>query len=136
MAKELTQREKRCQDCACLISKNGVYCCDECFGQACEDIDECPEGIKADEVEQINEKAKSIKIDHGASSVDKTVKKQSKPRTVKVSDEKTALFSEIFADLYDVYRENAQIVKENKLITVKIGEKTFKIDIIETRNKK
>ena len=37
---------------------------------------------------------------------------------------------------FDVFGENAQIAKENKLILVQIGEKTFKIDLIEQRNKK
>ena len=46
------------------------------------------------------------------------------------------LFSEIWTNLFDVFGENAQIVKENKLILVQIGEKTFKIDLIEQRNKK
>ena len=78
--------------------------------------------------------AKEIK--NYVSSVDKTQKKPSKPRTTKVSDEKKELFSEIFKNLYDVYRENTTILNENKLIQVKIGEKTFKIDIIEQRAKK
>ena len=47
MAKELTCREKRCEDCVCLISKNGVMCCDELWDRPCDDIgaDECPEDV-------------------------------------------------------------------------------------------
>lgn len=85
---------------------------------------------------ELNDKAKKVKIDHGASAVDKTEKKEKKPREIKVSDEKQALFSEILSNLQDVYKNSVEIVKENKLLTVKIGEKTFKIDIIETRQKK
>lgn len=81
---------------------------------------------------ELNEKAKKIKIDHGASAVDKTQKKEKKPREIKVSDEKQALFAEIVANLAENGR-NYEIVKENKLIYVKIGEKTFKIDLIEQR---
>lgn len=81
---------------------------------------------------ELNEKAKKIKIDHGASTVDKTQKKEKKPREIKVSDEKQALFAEIVANLAENGR-NYEIVKENKLIYVKIGEKTFKIDLIEQR---
>ena len=80
----------------------------------------------------LDEKAKKVKINHGASAIDKT-EKEKKERKVIVSDEKQALFSEILSNLQDVYGENVQIVKENKLLTVKIGAKTFKIDLIEQR---
>lgn len=130
----MTNREKRCEDCASLVKKNGVWCCDECFGQKCNDIDECPEGIELEEVEEVRAKGEKAKISHNASSADKREKK-SKPRTVKVSDAKKQLFSEIFINLEDIYGENAQIVKENKLIVVQIDGKTFKIDLIEQRNK-
>ena len=52
--------KKRCEDCACLVEKNGVWCCEECFGQHCEDIDDCPEGVVGDEVDEMTEKAKEI----------------------------------------------------------------------------
>ena len=130
----MTNREKRCEDCASLVKVNGCWCCDECFNQKCNDIDDCPEGIELEEVEEVRTKGEKAKISHNASSADKREKK-SKPRTVKVSDAKKALFSEIFTNLYDVYGENAQIIKENKLIVVQIDGKTFKIDLIEQRNK-
>ena len=88
-----------------------------------------------EEQNELDEKAKKVKIDHGASAVDKTEKKEKKPREIKVSDEKQALFSEIVEKLAENGR-NYEILKENKLICVKIGEKTFKIDLIETRQKK
>ena len=59
--------------------------------------------------------------------------KEKKPRVVKISDEKQALFSDIYQNLTEIYGENVEIVKENKLLTVKIGSKTFKIDLIEQR---
>ena len=130
----MTNREKRCEDCASLVKVNGCWCCDECFNQKCNDIDDCPEGIELEEVEEVRTKGEKAKISHNASSADKREKK-SKPRTVKVSDTKKQLFSEIFTNLYDVYGENAQIIKENKLIVVQIDGKTFKIDLIEQRNK-
>ena len=89
-----------------------------------------------EEQAELDAKAKKVKIDHGASAMDKTKSKEKKPRPKVASDEKKELFDEIFSNLQDVYKENAQIVKENKLITVKIGEKVFKIDIIEQRPKK
>ena len=71
---------------------------------------------------------------------DKTTRKKSdKPKVVKVSDEKKELFSEIWQNV-EVFAQDlggsAKIEKENKLITVQIGEKTFKIDLIEQRPKK
>ena len=89
-----------------------------------------------EEQNELDEKAKKVKIDHGASAIDKTEKKEKKPREIKVSDEKQALFAGILKNLDrcdGVLRENITVLKENKLICVKIGEKTFKIDLIEQR---
>lgn len=86
-----------------------------------------------EEQEELDSKAKKVKIQHGASAIDKSEQKEKKPRVVKISDEKQALFSEILSNLEDVYPNSVEIVKENKLLTVKIGAKTFKIDIIEQR---
>ena len=119
MAKNLTPNQKRCEDCPCLITKNGQWACDECFGQL---------------IEEIERKTKENKVNIGARA-DKP-KKESKPRTVVVSDEKIALFDLIWEGLSNFYGENAEIVKNNKLISVKIGEKSFKIDIIEQRKPK
>ena len=88
-----------------------------------------------EEQAELDAKAKKVKIDHGASAVDKT-QKEKKPRPKVASDEKKELFDEIFSNLSDVYGQNARIEKENKLIIVQIGEKTFKIDLIEQRPKK
>lgn len=64
-----------------------------------------------------------------------TENKAKKPKTVKASDEKVKLFNEILENLYK-YSENVEVLKENKLIQVKIGEKVFKIDLIEQRKPK
>lgn len=72
----------------------------------------------------------------GMTNVGKSVDnpdKPKKPKTVKISDEKKELFSEILSDLEDVYKQNVKVLKENKLIQVKMSEKIFKIDIIEQR---
>ena len=84
---------------------------------------------------ELDTKAKKVKIDHGASAIDKTEKKPRTPRTVKVSDEKVALFEILVGNLMENY-ENVDILKENKLIQVEIGGKIFKIDLIEQRPKK
>ena len=86
-----------------------------------------------EEQAELDAKAKKVKIDHGASAMDKTKSKEKKPRPKVASDEKKELFDEIFSNLQDIYKENARIEKENKLILVKIGEKEFKVDLIEKR---
>lgn len=88
-----------------------------------------------EELEEFDAKASKVKIDHGAGDT-KARKKSDTPRVVKVSDAKKELFSQILANLQSFYANNVTILNENKLISVKIGDKTFKIDIIETRNKK
>lgn len=87
-----------------------------------------------EELEELDEKASKVKIKHEAGTKER--KKSDKPRTVKVSDAKKELFSTVLTNLQEVFGENAQVLKENKLISLKIGEKTFKIDIIEQRQPK
>lgn len=91
-----------------------------------------------EEQEELDQKAKKIKIKHDAEAT-KPRKKSEKPRIAKVSDEKKELFDTILTNVDRcalVDRENVSVLKENKLIQVKIGEKVFKIDLIEQRPKK
>ena len=85
-----------------------------------------------EELEELDAKASKVKIDHNAGDT-KARKKSNTPRVVKVSDAKKELFTQVFLILQSFYANNATILKENKLISVKIGDKTFKIDIIEQR---
>ena len=82
---------------------------------------------------ELDKKAKSVKIQHGAST--EKERKPPKPRTVKTSDEKKALFNAIVTRLDPELVENIEILKENKLIQCQVGEKLFKIDLIEVRKK-
>ncbi len=84
-----------------------------------------------EEQTELQEKAKDVKILHEATS--KSEKKPRKPPEKKVSDEKKELFSEIYGHLDEIFGEDVEILTENKLISVKIGDKTFKIDVIQTR---
>jgi hypothetical protein len=87
-----------------------------------------------EEQEALDEKAKKVKIPMGAREVKE--KKERKPVTKKVSDEKKILFESIVHQLDRcelVERENVTILNENKLIQVKIGNKVFKIDLVECR---
>ena len=89
-----------------------------------------------EEQAELEQKAKENKITatiHGASATEK--KKQSKPKVVKVSDEKQTLFAEILSNLQYDY-EKVEVLKENKLIQVEINGKIFKVDLIEQRKPK
>jgi len=87
-----------------------------------------------EEIEKLTEQAKKNGLTgkiNKASSINKTSEKKS--RTVKTSDEKKELFSFLLDSLkgYDL-----SILTENKLIQIKVGNKTFKLDLIEQRQKK
>ena len=123
--------KKRCADCACLIEKNGIWCCDECFGQKCEEIDDCPEGATEETAEELDAKQKEIKVNVGARSEKKT---ERKPKTIKVSDEKTQIFNDLLRFLTENY--DFSVLKDNKLIEISYNGKKFKLDLIETRQKK
>lgn len=87
---------------------------------------------------ELDKKAKEngiMRTIHDAKDVEKEKKKTTKPKTVKVSDEKQGLFANILENLQENY-EKVEILKQNKLIQVQIGEKIFKIDLIEQRLKK
>jgi hypothetical protein len=90
-----------------------------------------------EEQEELDKKAKNVKIDREAGQ--KPRKKSEKPRTVKVSDAKQALFAYIKTAIegYCLNRNgNCAVLKENKLISVEIDGKIFKIDLIEQRQPK
>lgn len=92
-------------------------------------------GYEVNEIaKELDEKASKVHIDRDVTQ--KTSKKERKKPEIKTSDEKKELFSEILSDLEDVYRGNVTVLNENKLISVKIGDKTFKIDIIQCRPQK
>lgn len=93
---------------------------------------------KDEELEELDAKAKTVKIDHGASA-DTPRKKSEKPRTVKTSDEKKQLFeylNKVLLEYCGNSNEKVEILKENKLFSIKINEKIFKLDLIETRKPK
>ena len=73
------------------------------------------------EQNELDEKAKKVKINHSASAIDKSEKKERKPREYKSSNEKQALFDNIYHSLVEIYGGKVEIVKENKLLTVVIG---------------
>jgi len=99
------------------------------------DLWKCDHDLEVDEEqEELNKKASAVQVGRGVGK--KVQKSEKKPRTVKVSNEKQALFQSILRNIdrcEGIERENVRILKENKLIEVQIGEKRFKIDLIECR---
>jgi ParB-like chromosome segregation protein Spo0J len=92
----------------------------------------CDNNLEEDEEQiELDEKASKVRIDKDI--IQKKPKKERKKPEKKVSDAKKELFSEILSDLKDIYEGNVEVLNENKLISVRIGEKLFKIDVIETR---
>lgn len=92
----------------------------------------CDNNLEEDEEQiELDEKASKVRIDKDI--IQKKPKKERKKPEKKVSDAKKELFSEILSDLEDVYKGNVEVLNENKLISIRIGEKLFKIDVIETR---
>ena len=91
-----------------------------------------------EEQQALDEKAKKVKIQHDAAG-DKPRKKSEKPRTVKVSDAKKELFSQLSQFLSNFSTENdakCSILTENKLIQVDFMGETFKIVLIQQRKPK
>lgn len=83
--------------------------------------------------EQIALDEKAKQLSHPVyDSAEKTAKKKRKKPTIKVSDEKKILFDDILANL-PYPSENITVLKENKLIQIKINDKIFKIDVIQQR---
>ena len=86
--------------------------------------------LENEEQTALDEKASKVKISVEARASAPT--KEKKPRTTKVSDEKKTLFDDILASL-PYPSENITVLKENKLIQIKINDKIFKIDVIQQR---
>ena len=90
--------------------------------------------LENEEQNALDEKARKVSINRDAGK--KSSKKTRKKPEIKISDEKKTLFKEIsnfLDDFCENYSAEVAILKENKLFSLKVGEKTFKIDIIEQR---
>lgn len=86
---------------------------------------------------ELTQKAKEsgiLSTIHGAKA-ENVEKKEKKPKTVKISEEKQELFKAILENLQENF-ENVEVLNPNKLISIKINGKTFKLDLIEQRKPK
>jgi beta-lactamase class A len=90
------------------------------------------EGITQNEEQNaLDNAAKKVRIDHGVLGP-----KEKKPRTVKISDEKQALFELIKTAIESRDDYVCDVINNNKLLSVTIGDKNFKVNVSETRVKK
>lgn len=79
----------------------------------------------------LDEKASKIYRESNRVDTEKAKKPRKTPER-KISDEKRTFSDNIYNFLVENY-ENVEILKKNKLFSVKIGEKILKLDIIEQR---
>lgn len=90
-------------------------------------------GYTKNEIQELlNAKAGKVAKDKVTTEKSKALRK---PRTVKISDEKQMLFKYILGGLLNDF-EKVKVLTENKLISVEIDGKIFKIDIVEQRKAK
>ena len=90
--------------------------------------------LKNEEIELLTKQAKENKVSRQAYTI-KEKSTEKKTRTVKISDEKQALFKNLVSFLTSE-NYNFSVITENKLIEIKVDNKTFKLDLIEKRLKK
>ena len=87
---------------------------------------------EAQEMAQMEINAKGIKI--GARATEPKAEKEKKQRIAQVSAEKQKIFKDIVNFLQKNY--NISVEKDNKLLKITENGKVFKLDLIETRQKK
>ena len=87
---------------------------------------------EAQEMAQMEINAKGINL--GARAIKPKAEKEKKSKVVQVSQEKQKIFKDIVDFLQKDY--NICIEKENKLLKITENGKVFKLDLIETRQKK
>lgn len=128
-----------CADCPELRIVNGKWACHECFSQLLDDLDECPNGLTVEEVQQAmeltDEQKKVVKEATITTSAEKE-KKPRKPRTVKENPDKLAVIAEIGKVLEEKFSADVNITNNSREIEFKIGENGYKIILTATRKKK
>ena len=90
--------------------------------------------VECAEAEELTAKAKENKVSHNARAEVK--QKTQRERVVKEDKVKEDIVSAIAQMLPNYNAENVVIEKKGKLITFRIGEDTFKVDLIRNRKPK
>lgn len=90
--------------------------------------DEEKREVQSEECRILDEKAKTYRRENAKS--DKARAKSNKPKTVHVADEKKMVFATVVEALKNAELDYS-VEKENKLILVKVNDKTIKLDFVE-----
>lgn len=122
----------RCEDCPNLVRRGNTWTCAECFGQKCIDIDDCPEGVTAEQVEEIQNTAGRMKVDTGATK-GKPREKSDRPK--KLNPQKVELIA-LLAELLTDKGFNATIVNPQKEIALLIDSNNYSISLTLHKSKK
>lgn len=122
----------RCEDCPNLVRQGNTWTCAECFNQKCADIDDCPEGVTAEQVEEIQNTAGKMKVDTGAAK-GKPREKSDRPK--KLNPQKVELIA-LLAELLTDKGFNATIVNPQKEIALLIDSNNYSISLILHKSKK
>lgn len=126
----------RCGDCLNLKVRDGsnTWVCKACFNQKCSEIDECPEGIEVQEIEQLNKAAKAVKVRHEARAVEgnKRATRERKP-----DPQKEGLIK-MLAKALTAQKEcsNVKITNPTKIVEFDIDDNHYKLDLIHQRKPK
>ena len=91
--------------------------------------------LENEEQEELEEKAKKVKIKHGATDVDKKPKKTQKERTKKENPTKEMIIREL-AQFLPKFAENVKVENIGKLITFTLNGNAYKLDLIQQRKPK
>ena len=122
----------RCEDCPNLVKQGGKWLCAECFNQKCADIDDCPEGVTAEQVTEIQDAAAKVKIDTGAAK-GKPREKTDKPK--KLNPQKVELIA-LLAEMLTEKGFNANIVNPQKEIALLIDNNNYSVSLTLHKSKK
>ena len=130
--------KKRCEDCASLIMKKGEWCCDECFGQKCADIDDCPEGFTLEEVQQAQELTpEQKKAEKAMKNSDIHVETKKRERKPKENPEKEGIINALESFLADGGEfQNVTITNKTREIIFYKGDQQYKLALSATRKPK
>lgn len=121
--------QKRCEDCSELEIKKKVWYCKECFGQKCEEIDECPLGITEEEVAEMVDK--KVKVKTGAEK-DKT--KSTTAKREKKPDFTKTLIIQKLKNALEEFTPEVKVTNDTKMIEFTYEGETYKVNL--TRNRK
>ena len=127
-----------CKDGDVLRIKQGLKCSTEA---ACRIWLEDEGKLQNTEQNDLDTRAKKVKIDHGATSAEVIERKftprpkSDKPKTAKANPTKEKIIADI-AELLNGFCENVQITNKAKIIEFSMSGNDFKIDLTQKRKPK